>query len=191
MLSTMFDGSIFFLIIQIISVLALLVLLALMTKTDIEEFLLPDKYTLSAAVLGFGLSILAPLPGMDALSSGIGAAVGPAFLLCVRWYVGWRTGRGGDEALGLGDVKFAAAAGAWVGWQGLAWFMLLGAVLGLFLALAAFLARRGTEDESFDLIPFGPALCLALAILVLSSLLGHPFGPLGPPALSEYLGIHV
>lgn len=180
--------------------LALFGLLGWMTKRDLEEFLLPDWCTYGATTLGLLLSLAAPLPGLGPLDALTGALVGPVLFLGIRGYVGWRTGRDGDDVLGLGDVKLAAAAGAWVGWQALPWFMLIGALMGLALFLAVRLLRRESspagpehpeapdgEAEAFDLMPFGPALCLALGLMVVSSLLGEPFGLLGPSVVAGLL----
>jgi leader peptidase (prepilin peptidase)/N-methyltransferase len=74
---------------------------------------------------------------------------GAAFWL-VRAAYGTLRGR---EGLGLGDVKLAAAAGAWTGWQDLPNVVLLAAVAALGLALVRAAHRRkglaGTERIAF------------------------------------------
>jgi leader peptidase (prepilin peptidase)/N-methyltransferase len=57
------------------------------------------------------------------------------------------------EGLGLGDAKFSAAIGAWVGWQGLPTMLLWGSMLGLLFAIA--LTLRGMRLRLSDRLPFG------------------------------------
>ena len=61
-------------------------------------------------------------------------------------------------ALVLGDVKLFAAAGAWVGWQGLPSVLLIGAATGL---AAALILGRARPDQP---VAFGPYLALGLWI---------------------------
>ena len=65
-------------------------------------------------------------------------------------------------AHGLGDVKLFAAAGAWVGWQGLPSVLLIGAATGL--AAALLLARAKGPPGPREPVPFGPYLALGLWI---------------------------
>lgn len=85
-----------------------------------------------------------------ALLYGLGAwALRQVFMVLMR-----------REALGLGDVKFFAAAGVWLGLEVemLAAFLMLSGFAGVGLAL---LWRRLTGDAVF---PFGPALVLAFVV---------------------------
>ena len=74
-----------------------------------------------------------------------------------RKYFTWRKQ---VEAMGLGDVKFFAAAGAWLGIAQLPYFMLYGGVFGVIYAL---LTRKFSKNSQF---PFGPALVLAFLVLI-------------------------
>jgi leader peptidase (prepilin peptidase)/N-methyltransferase len=80
-----------------------------------------------------------------------------------------------QEGLGLGDVKLAGAAGAWLGWQALPYVVLLACALGLVWVGVAIM-RRGREAVQ-ERIPFGIALCFAIWVIWLY---GPPelFGPL-------------
>lgn len=69
------------------------------------------------------------------------------------------------EPMGLGDVKFFAAAGFWLGTgiEAFSWFMLLAGGLGVVLALVW---KKIAKEAEF---PFGPCLVLAfIAVLLLS-----------------------
>jgi leader peptidase (prepilin peptidase)/N-methyltransferase len=116
---------------------------------------LPDALTLFLGLGGVVFTVtVVPARWLD---HGIGIIAG--FTLC--WLVAFahRHGRG-REGLGLGDAKLMAAAGAWVGWQGLGSCLFLAAVIALFgILVAAGLGRRIAADQA---LPFGPALCLGL-----------------------------
>ncbi|MCS6859500.1 MAG: A24 family peptidase, partial [Abditibacteriales bacterium] len=77
------------------------------------------------------------------------------------------------EAMGLGDVKLAAAVGANLGfgWHIFTFFLLsivLGAFMGVLLML---LKRKGSKDY----IPFGPYLVIGAAVTLLFGSVFTPF----------------
>ncbi len=92
--------------------------------------------------------------------SALGAAAGSVPLYLVRAAGTWwfrRRGRIGrdDYAMGLGDIKFIAALGAFLGWQGAVFCIGGGAFLGVLVAVPLMaLGRRSLLDR----IPFGPYL---------------------------------
>lgn len=67
------------------------------------------------------------------------------------------------EAMGLGDVKFMAAIGAFLGWQGSIFSFFASAVIGSFVGLGLMLLKL---QERSGRIPFGPFLALAAIIWV-------------------------
>ena len=84
----------------------------------------------------------------------------------------------GREALGFGDVTLMAMAGAWLGWQA----CLLACVAAVFIGLAHGVLQLLRHSESE--LPFGPSLCLGLALVVIgwrplwgatADQLGRPF----------------
>ena len=83
-----------------------------------------------------------------------------AFFYLFRFvYRLWR----GREGVGLGDVKLAAVAGAWIDWPLLPFVVEFAAVFGLALALVrALRAGRGLRGDTK--LPF--AVGFAIAILV-------------------------
>ena len=130
--------------------LAAVPLLAALALVDLRTCLLPDVLTLPLLALG-----LAAHPSLEHLAAAVVYAALP-------WAVGWAVSRVlKKDALGLGDVKFCAGAGAWLGLAPLPWFFVLSGAAGIALGLAWRAAGRG---QTF---PFGPALITALAVLLL------------------------
>jgi leader peptidase (prepilin peptidase)/N-methyltransferase len=92
------------------------------------------------------------------LASTAGAVMAGGALFLVGWVSSRRLGR---EALGLGDVKLAAAGGALLG-PVLVWSAIAAAAIGT-AAIAVALAGVRKRALSRDLeIPFGPGLLAAI-----------------------------
>lgn len=75
------------------------------------------------------------------------------------------------EAMGPGDVKFMAAIGAFLGWPGVVFTLLVSSVLGA--AVGVTLIAFGRRDWSARL-PYGPYLALAAAMYALGARHGLP-----------------
>jgi leader peptidase (prepilin peptidase) / N-methyltransferase len=94
---------------------ALALLMLAIAISDAREFIVPNKFTATAFVLGLAASALfsdgAPVEAvlMALLRALMAAAPLFALLLLYEW---WR----GRPGLGLGDVKLAAVAGVWLDW---------------------------------------------------------------------------
>lgn len=133
---------------------------------DLRHLLLPDSLTLP--LIPAGLLVAWSLSPDQLPSHAIGAVLG--FLLL--WIIAllYRRMRN-REGLGLGDAKLLAAAGAWLGWQGLPSVVLIAAASGLAAALLQ--ARWHGSLDSERPVPFGPYLAGALWLVWL-------YGPLGP-----------
>lgn len=132
---------------------------------DAERYVLPDFLTLP--LVPAGLAVNWALDGSSLVYAAIGAAAGLLFVLAVRWGY-WLVRR--REGIGLGDAKLLAAAGAWVGWEGLPSVVLLAALSGLAVALLRYF-RHGRMSAT-DRVPFGSLLCIGLWIVWL-------YGPVG------------
>jgi leader peptidase (prepilin peptidase)/N-methyltransferase len=144
--------------------------LLVLATVDALAFRLPDILTLP--MIAVGLAVSWWLPDRDIIGHTIAAAAGMAVFYAIA--VAYRRTRGQD-GLGLGDVKLAGVAGAWLGWQALPYVVLLGCAVGLVWVGIATM-RRGRAALS-ERIPFGVALCFAIWIVWLY---GPPdvFGPL-------------
>ena len=131
---------------------------------DRRWFIVPDVLSLPSIPAGLLASGRLLDPSSSALASGhhvIGMiAGGVAFWLIRAAYARIRE----QEGLGLGDVKLAAAAGAWVGWQELAHVVLLASSLALAVVTLASLVR-GRRVSSTDKLPFGCYLAPSIWIV--------------------------
>jgi len=129
---------------------------------DNARYIIPNELTAAA----FALALLrARAVGLDAdwfaVTSAVLRAALPAvaFLALMTGYRRWR----GRDGLGLGDVKLAAVAGAW-----LDWITLFAAIeLATLSALAAYvinsrIRRRPLQPSNF--LPFGSFLAPAIWI---------------------------
>jgi len=67
------------------------------------------------------------------------------------------------EAMGLGDVKFMGAIGAFIGWQGVMFSLMLSSMIGAVVGVTLIAMRR---REWSSKIPYGPYIALASAIWI-------------------------
>lgn len=121
------------------------------TFIDLDHMIIPDRFTIGAAVVGVLLSATVPelhghgtgdrlLDGMRALlDSTVGLLVSSGIILWIG-LLGEVVLR--KEAMGFGDVKFMGAIGAFLGWQGGVFAIFGGAMLGT-LAFALFWLGHG------------------------------------------------
>ncbi len=135
----------------------LCVLGVVLTLIDIRHGIIPDWLNASIAGLGLFRAVLSDgaIAGVTALCEAL--IVGLIFWLLRRLYFRLRHTQG----LGLGDVKFLAAAGIWTGLAGLPFLLLLAASMAL--AAAGFLHLADGRLTARTSIPFGPFLAFGLA----------------------------
>jgi leader peptidase (prepilin peptidase)/N-methyltransferase len=76
------------------------------------------------------------------------------------------------EAMGLGDVKFMAAIGAFIGWPGAVFSLFASAPIGLAVYVPLILLKR---REWSSRMPYGPYIALAAALWVFNVLNGRKF----------------
>ena len=144
-----------------------LAIAAAISVIDYCRMVIPDRLNLLLAAGGLLVSLV--LPPVDLMASLAGILVGGFGLWLFRW--GYRRARG-REGIGLGDVKFLAAAGAWTGVEGLAPLLLTGSVAAL--GYAGIRTLVGRPLIASDRLPFGPFLCAGLlAVAVPQILMGR------------------
>lgn len=129
-------------------------LLLALAVIDARRLTLPDWLTTALFVSGLiAADHWSLLPLRDHLT---GAATGAGSLYSVNAiYRGVR----GRDGLGFGDVKLAAGAGAWLGWQGMPSVIIYATLSALALvALGGF--GRGLKRDTP--LPFGTFICLGI-----------------------------
>ncbi|MDX2236454.1 MAG: A24 family peptidase [Hyphomonadaceae bacterium] len=136
---------------------ALGVLCLAVAAIDLRTRRIPDTLNLTIAVCGF---VVTWARGESLVDAAIGAVVGYGAFWAMN--AAFRRLRGRD-ALGMGDAKFLAASGAWTGWAGLPFIVLIAAASGL--AVVAGLRLMGRTLRSDDAIAFGPFLAAGALIV--------------------------
>jgi leader peptidase (prepilin peptidase)/N-methyltransferase len=131
---------------------------AVLALIDVRHGIIPDWLNLTIAGVGLLRAVIVdgPLAGSEAVCEG--AAIGVTFWLVRRLYFALRKIQG----LGLGDVKFLAAAGIWVGVAGLPVLLLVAALTAL--ACAAVIQLTGRQLTARTSMSFGPFLAIGLLI---------------------------
>jgi len=117
---------------------------------DLRWYWLPDRITLPMAAIGL---LVAAVDG-NGLNALIGLASGAGLFLVVR--VAYKMLRG-REGLGMGDVKLAAAMGAWLLPAGLFYAIFIAALTGCVVVLTRTLFSR-PQITAATRIAFGPLL---------------------------------
>lgn len=121
---------------------------------DIRSFTLPNILTLPLILLGLGFGMYQNNLTNSLLGSliGYGGFVGLDIL-----YKQVRS----IDGLGRGDAKLLAAGGAWCGWYGLPFIILIASGSGLIHAL--FLSSKTDKEPTH--IPFGPHLAVGIFLV--------------------------
>jgi leader peptidase (prepilin peptidase)/N-methyltransferase len=132
--------------------------LQVLARIDVQTRLLPDALT--RPLLWAGL-LFHWMGGWITLEDAVaGAAVGYGVL----WLI-WAAHRGfsGSDGIGFGDLKLAAAIGAWLGAGALPWALL---AASLAACMVAVVGRVRGRLKRFEALAFGPYLAMG-GILVL------------------------
>ena len=145
----------------------LCVLCAVLAWIDIQDGIIPDWLNLAIALLALGKIIATAEPSSAIEAIGEGAVIGAVFWLLRRLYFAFR----GIQGLGLGDVKFLAAAGIWVGIAGIPVVLLIATMTAL--ACAGVMQLSGRALNAQTSLSFGPFL--AAGLLVTSALQQYGF----------------
>lgn len=138
---------------------------------DNSRYIIPNELTAAAAALAL---LRAGTVGPDADWLGVAwaalraAAIAVPMLMLMLAYRRWR----GRDGLGLGDIKLAAVAGAWLGWATIFAVIELAALsaLGAYV-VSGYLKKRPLRATAF--LPFGLFLAPAIWIgWLIEALLG-------------------
>jgi leader peptidase (prepilin peptidase) / N-methyltransferase len=136
-----------------------------LTWTDIRFGIIPDWLNAGIAALGLARGLATDGASAAVMAAAAGVAIGASLLLLRTLYASWR----GVQGLGLGDVKFLAAAGIWTGLSDFPVLLLVATLAALLLAGVLYL--RGRAVTARTSLPFGPSLAFGLLVtLVLQPL---------------------
>ena len=156
--------------------------LIVITFIDLKHMIIPNVITIPGAIVGLLFGALATdwnrsrdLLGMFSFSlenffgvlnevpfldSVFGLILGGGVLFLIAFlYIAIRK----QEGMGMGDVKLLAMIGAFLGWKGVIFVMLVSSLLGTFTGLSIILYKRGNLKYA---LPFGPFLSLAAVLYI-------------------------
>jgi leader peptidase (prepilin peptidase)/N-methyltransferase len=136
----------------------LCLLCAALAWIDIRHGIIPDWLNLAVAGIGLIGTMMIGDPYATLQAAGEGIAIGALFWLLRRLYFAYRKVQG----LGLGDVKFLAAAGIWVGISGLPMLLLIATLTAL--AYAGIMRLAGRSLTAQTSMSFGPFLATGLLL---------------------------
>lgn len=128
---------------------------------DIDERMIPDRFSIGLLIFGFVFSFFDP--GMTWHGSAIGIVVGGGLFFIVAEGYHLMTGR---EGMGGGDIKLIAAIGAFMGWYPVLMVIFISSMLGSIYGIFAMIVlKKGRLTE----IPFGPFISIAALLYFLLS----------------------
>jgi leader peptidase (prepilin peptidase)/N-methyltransferase len=141
----------------------LALLMLAIALVDYRYFLIPNELTAAALALALVNAALAGTPPIveSVAVAALRGAITMFFFLALRWLYGRLRQR---EGLGLGDVKLAFVAGAWLDWAMIPVAIEI-AALGALLAYGAWHVFGGRPVDTTSRLPFGlffaPAIWLS------------------------------
>ncbi|MCP4749170.1 MAG: prepilin peptidase [Desulfobacteraceae bacterium] len=128
------------------------------TFIDIDHQIIPDIISLPGIPIGFAASFL--LPNLQWTESLLGLLLGGGSLYLLA--IGYQFITGND-GMGGGDIKLLAMIGAFIGWKGVFFTVMVSSFIGTAVGLLLMIkSRKGIKLR----IPFGPFLSIG-AILYL------------------------
>mgnify|MGYP001491396804 CR=1 FL=1 len=145
-----------------------------LTWQDYKHFLLPNVGNIALGASGIAFHIVTLFSFQPWQSLAVGAVTGALIFLISRW-LGFMMGKG--EAVGLGDVKFAFAAGLWLGAEGTAYMLVLASVSLIVVGGGVAVLKKKPLSNLY--LPFGLAGCPVTIALIwylyASTILGFIF----------------
>jgi Flp pilus assembly protein protease CpaA len=128
--------------------------LIIMIVTDFEAYIIPDETQIALALIGVFYAYyleytLVQVLLMPVFCILIAMALKYGFILFMK-----------KDGLGMGDVKFFGVAGLYLTPESISGFFLISGLCGIVTSMVWKMMKRG------ELFPFGPALALALYVIV-------------------------
>lgn len=134
---------------------------------DLKLRLLPDELNLALLLTGIAFRFTTQPYSGTWLDACMGVILGGGILLLIRTIANRAYG---FETMGLGDVKLLAAAGIWLGGEGVLYALMVGAFMGVAhgLLLVAIARLHGKRQSLRNMtIPAGPGFCAGIALVAL------------------------
>ncbi len=131
--------------------LVFIAMLAIVTLTDLEQRIIPNKVLIAGAILCLAIAVPTDPAGVPERLIAAVAAGGLFFLVALAYPAG----------MGLGDVKLAATMGLFLG-RAVAPAILAALLIGSLVGVSL-IARHGARARKMA-IPFGPFLALGSVI---------------------------
>lgn len=133
---------------------------------DLKLRLLPDELNIALFTLGL-IFRFATDPYSGGWIDGIlGVAMGGGVLWLIRTIANRIYG---FETMGLGDVKLLAAAGIWLGIEGVLYALMAGAFMGLLHGVILVITAKLQGNRNIGLrnltIPAGPGFCAGILLV--------------------------
>jgi leader peptidase (prepilin peptidase)/N-methyltransferase len=154
----MFITSICLIITAIVTLLTLAII-------DLRTWLLPNWLNIILALTGMFFHISISFSLFEPIQLLYGSLLGGGTLLMIRFIGNWYYKQ---DTLGLGDVKLLAAAGLWLGAEGVVIAITLGALMGTMHGVGVATFRAISEKSPFTLkrlmIPAGPGFCAGILL---------------------------
>ncbi len=125
-----------------------------LSMIDIEHKILPDQITLTILWLGLNINVFQTFTTVE--EAILGATLGYTSLWMFASIYEKITGK---FAMGHGDFKLLACAGAWLGWQQLLFIVLLSSLVASIIGLTLILVKNNNRNSE---LPFGPYLSIAI-----------------------------
>jgi leader peptidase (prepilin peptidase)/N-methyltransferase len=146
----------------------LLVLLSIpIVSTDLKERRIPNVWNLALAAAGLGMALIRSPHLKTLMTAGVDCLETLALFLGI---VAVMRALKRPAGLGMGDVKFLAAASLWVGFGGAALLFLLASLMAVLVAIVM-TPWRGLDLKTPR--PFGPMLAASLVTVVVLLELGR------------------
>jgi leader peptidase (prepilin peptidase)/N-methyltransferase len=116
---------------------------------DLNHQLIPNVLTLPMMVIG----LLFRIWQGEIIAGILGGLIGGGFLLIITLLY--------PKGMGMGDVKFLAMSGVFLGWEKALFILFSGSVLGLLVIIPLMLLKKIDRKSAF---PFGPFLVVGTLI---------------------------
>ncbi|NMA95835.1 MAG: prepilin peptidase [Clostridiales bacterium] len=137
----------------------LLIILILISISDIKTMKIPDKYIIAGSFWAILLNVLGR--GIGISKGLLGALIGGITIIIIS-YISFLIFK--KPGMGGGDVKLLAMAGLFIGWE----LALLSLLLAIYIAgsISIILMVIGKIKRD-DYIPFGPYIAIGITLSVL------------------------